>query len=76
MPDRNVYRRVDGTWVNKRVDSDRASSLHDTQAYAYAAAREMSQRAGGGEVTVSGVNGQFREKNTIAPAPDPSSSRG
>jgi uncharacterized protein YdaU (DUF1376 family) len=71
MSDRNVYRRADGTWVNKRVDSDRASSLHSTQADAYAAAREMSERAGGGEVTVYGLNGQFREKNTIAPASDP-----
>jgi uncharacterized protein YdaU (DUF1376 family) len=76
MSDRNVYRRADGTWVNKRVDSDRASSLHGTQADAYAAAHEMSQRAGGGEVTVSGADGRFREKNTIAPAPDPSQSRG
>jgi hypothetical protein len=31
----------------------------------------MSQRSGGGEVTVSGVNGQFRYKNTIAPGNDP-----
>ena len=70
MSDRNVYRRSDGTWVNKRVDSDRASSLHDTQADAYAKAREMSERAGGGEITISGVNGQFREKNTIPPGRD------
>jgi hypothetical protein len=70
MPDRNVFRRADGTWVNKRADADRASSLHSTQADAYAFAREMSKRAGGGEITISGVNGQFREKNTIAPAPD------
>ena len=76
MSDRNVYRRADGTWVNKRVDSDRASSLHDTQADAYAKAREMSERAGGGEITISGVNGQFREKNTISPAADPHPPKG
>jgi hypothetical protein len=70
MSDRNVFRRADGTWVNKRVNSDRASSLHTTQADAYASAREMSQRAGGGEITISGVKGQFREKNTMSPAPD------
>lgn len=76
MSDRNVYRRADGAWVNKRVDSDRASSLHDTQADAYAAAREMSERSGGGEITISGMNGQFREKNTIPPAPDRHPPRG
>ena len=26
--DRTVFRRSDGQWVNKRNDSDRASSLH------------------------------------------------
>jgi hypothetical protein len=57
--------------VNKRADSDRASSVHSTQADAYARAREMSERSGGGEITISGVNGRFREKNTISPAFDP-----
>ena len=28
---RTVYRRNDGAWVNKRNDSDRASSVHTTQ---------------------------------------------
>ena len=71
MSNRNVYRRSDGNWVNKRADSTRASSLHSTQAEAYAAARQMSERSGGGDVTISGLNGQFRAKNTIAPASDP-----
>lgn len=71
MSDRSVFRRPDGTWVNKRTDCDRASSLHSTQEAAYAAARDMSSNSGGGEVTVAGLNGQFRFKNTIAPAPDP-----
>ena len=29
--DRTVYQRSDGQWANKRNDSGRASSLHDTQ---------------------------------------------
>ena len=29
--DRTVYRRNDGKWANKRNDSDRAASVHDTQ---------------------------------------------
>ena len=47
---RNVYRRPDGKWANKRGDTDRASSVHDTQAEAEAAAREMLRNAGGGEL--------------------------
>ena len=71
MASRNVYRRSDGVWVNKRADSERASSLHSTQAEAYAQARDMLRRSGGGDVTISGLNGQFREKNTISPGHDP-----
>ena len=70
MSDRIVYRRPDGTWVNQRTDADRASSVHGTQADAYERAREMSRGSGGGEITVSGVDGRFRYKNTIAPGND------
>lgn len=47
--DRTVYRGPDGRWVNKRNDSDRASSLHETQREAIRTAREMLQHQGGGE---------------------------
>ena len=47
---RTVYRRNDGTWVNKRNDSDRASSLHTTQKDAENAARDMLKNQGGGEL--------------------------
>lgn len=69
--DRSVYRRADGTWVNKLNDSSRASSLHRTQAEADAAARQMSRNQGGGEVTTMGRNGRIRSKDTIAPGNDP-----
>ena len=52
--DRTVYRRGDNKWVNKRNDSDRASSLHDTQRDANRAARDMLRNQGGGEVTTKG----------------------
>lgn len=68
---RTVYRRSDGRWVNKRSDASRASSVHDTQADAEAAARQMLQNSGGGELTTAGVNGKFRSKDTIAPGHDP-----
>ena len=73
--DRFVYRRADGVWVNQRNDSDRASSLHDTQAAANQAARDMLRNQGGGELTTQGRNGRIVSKDTIAPGNDPSSIR-
>jgi hypothetical protein len=68
---RTVFRRPDGTWANKKNGSERAGSLHDTQAEAIAAAREMLHNTGGGELTVQGLDGKFRSKDTIAPGNDP-----
>ena len=69
--DRTVYRRNDGIWVNKRNDSDRASSLHTTQKDAENTAKEMLKNQGGGELTTQGTNGRFRSKDTIHPGNDP-----
>jgi hypothetical protein len=74
--DRTISRRPDGTWENKRNDSDRASSVHSTQAEAQKAAREMLKNQGGGELTTKGVDGQIRAKDTIAPGNDPSPPKG
>jgi len=68
--DRTVFHR-DGEWINKRNEADRASSKHDTQREAEAAAREMLKNQGGGELTVQGENGRFRSKDTIPPGNDP-----
>ena len=73
MSNRTVFRRPDGTWVNKRNDAQRASSLHGTQADAWSAARGMLQGQGGGELTVKGRRGRIVSKDTIAPGNDPSS---
>jgi hypothetical protein len=69
--DRNVYRRSDGKWVNKRQDTKKASSLHETQKEAEKAARIMLKNQGGGELTTSGKNGKIRSKDTIKPGNDP-----
>jgi len=69
--DRMVYRREDKVWVNKRNDSDRASSLHRTQADAEQSARKMLFNQGGGELTTKGRDGLIRSKDTIAPGNDP-----
>ncbi len=71
MPNRSVYKRSDGTWVNKRDDSDRASSLHATQKDAEQAAKEMSHNQGGGEVSTHGLNGQIRSKDAVVPGNGP-----
>ena len=69
--DRTVYRRPDGSWVNKRNDSDKASSVHTTQKEAEDTARDMLRNQGGGELTTKGVDGRIRSKDTIKPAQDP-----
>lgn len=69
--DRMISKRPDGTWANKRNDSDKASSLHNTQREAENAARTMLKNQGGGELTTQGRNGKIRSKDTIAPGNDP-----
>jgi len=66
-----VYRRPDGQWVNERNDADRASSVHETQQAAIDAARENLTNQGGGELSVQGLDGRIRSKDTIAPGNDP-----
>lgn len=69
--DRMVYQNGNGSWVNKRNDAGKASSLHGTQQQAISAARSMLINQGGGELTTKGVNGRIRSKDTIAPGNDP-----
>ena len=69
--DRTVYRRPDGSWANKRNDAERASSVHDTQAEAAAAAHEMLRNQGGGELSIKGLDGKIRSKDTVSPGNDP-----
>jgi len=68
--DRMVYKKGN-SWVNKRNDATKASSLHSTQASAVAAARTMLRNQGGGELITKGINGKIRSKDTIAPGNDP-----
>lgn len=65
--DRTVYRREDGKWINKLNQSDRASSVHDTQGEANKTAGEMLRNSGGGERTTMGLDGKIVSKDTISP---------
>lgn len=69
--DRTVHQRSDGQWANQRQDASKASSLHDTQAAANQAAREMLRNQGGGELTTMGRGHRIVSKDTIAPGNDP-----
>lgn len=69
--DRIVYRHKSGDWINKRIDSDRASSRHDKQDDAIDAAAEMLRNQGGGELIIKGRDGLIRSKDTISPGSDP-----
>ena len=73
--DRMVSHRSDGQWANKRNDAQRASSLHNTQAAAENAARNMLKNQGGGELTTQGCDGKIRSKDTIPPGNDPNPPR-
>ena len=74
--DRTVFKREDGQWANARVDSSRPSSLHKTQKEAVDEARRMLIGSGGGELTVMGVDGKIRKKDTIGSGNDPRSIKG
>lgn len=69
--DRTVSKREDGTWVNKRNDSDRATSLHKTQGDGIDAAKGNLRKQGGGEVTIMGRDSKIRDKDTVPPGNDP-----
>jgi len=69
--DRTIYRTSNGKWVNRRNDAGKASSVHDTQQNAINSARTMLGNQGGGELTVIGINGRIRSKDTIKPGNDP-----
>jgi hypothetical protein len=74
--DRTISQRDDGSWQNKRNDASRATSVHNTQVEAQAAARENLKNQGGGELTTLGTNGKIRDKDTVAPGNDPRSTPG
>ena len=73
--DRMVSQRDDGSWANKRNDAGKASSIHQKQGDAIAAAKDMLGSQGGGELTTQGRDGKIRSKDTIAPGNDPNPPR-
>ncbi len=63
-------------WSVEKPGAARASSVHDTQQQAIAAARANLENTGGGELAVKGRDGAVRQQDTIPPGNDPTSSQG
>lgn len=63
-------------WAAQKAGGARASSMHDTQADAIAAARGYLGNQGGGELNIHGRNGAIRAKDSIAPGNDPRNIKG
>lgn len=68
---RTVSKRPDGRWENKLNSAAKASSLHDTQKEAAEVAKAMLTNQGGGELSIRGLDGKIRSKDTIQPGNDP-----
>jgi len=60
-------------WQVKGAGNERATSIHGTQAEAWAESRARAQQSHG-EAYLTGRNGQIRERNTYGH--DPRSSKG
>lgn len=67
---RNVVPNPKGGW-DVTGGGARASAHRITQAQAVDRAKEIVANQGGGEVTISGRNGEFRAKDTVKPGNDP-----
>ena len=72
--DRYVVRHPQG-WAVKAPGAGRASSLHETQKAAEQAARQTVRKNGEGEVRIQGVNGKWRDSDTVPPGNDPNPPR-
>lgn len=72
--DRYVVRHPQG-WAVKAPGAERASSVHETQKAAEQAAKQTVRNNGGGEVRIQGVNGKWRDSDTVPPGNDPNPPR-
>lgn len=71
MANYNVVHNPDGGWDAKRDKALRSSFHGETQGEVELMAKEFAENSGGGEVRIQGLNGKFRDNDTVAPAHDP-----
>lgn len=74
MADRYVTKHPKG-WAVKAANASRASSVHRTQREAEVKAKSIVKNHGGGEVRIQGVDGKWRDSDTVAPGNDPNPPR-
>jgi hypothetical protein len=74
--ERHVVPSPAGGWDIKKPNADRSSGHFDKQQQADKRADQILRDIGGGENVTHGRDGQIREKDTVAPARDPRSSKG
>lgn len=72
-PTQHVVPSLDG-WMVKTEGAQRASSVHETQTAALAAASSAARERGVGSVVVHRPDGTFREERTYGS--DPTKSKG
>ena len=71
MSNYNVVNDPDGGW-NVKLDGAEKSSFHSTtQEEAEEEAKRLASNSGGGEVRIQGLDGKFRDSDTVPPATDP-----
>lgn len=58
-------------WRVKKENSSKVSTYADTQKEAEKIAKKLSANSGGGEVRIKGLDGNFRDSDTVAPGNDP-----
>ena len=58
-------------WGIKKDGASKISGYAETQKQADRQAKEFSKNSGGGEVRIKGLDGKFRDSDTVAPAKDP-----
>jgi len=73
MANYSVYKADDGEWKAKRDDATRAGSSSRTQSDAIDDARRFAAGSGGGDISIHGVDGKIRAKDTVPPGNDPRS---
>lgn len=67
---RIVCRRPDGFWSQKRLDADRAASVHPAQREALEAAGTTLRHSDGGELITTLEGGQIRANDAVRPGVD------
>ena len=64
-----------GRWRIKREGANHASAFADTEKEAEKLAKKLSEKSGGCEVRIHGLDGRIRDSDTVPPGNDPSPPR-